>query len=124
MKRSIFRSGSSQGFTLIEIMIAVFLIVVVMMGVISVTAMVIKGNSFSKMMTTATTLAKDKMEQLKNDGYDALVTGSDTQESIYNRTWTVANDTPAAGMKTVVVTVAWNWQGTSHNAAVRSIIAE
>jgi len=66
---TISRLRKSQGFTLIEIMIAIFLLVVAMLGVISVTVMVIKGNSFSKTMTTATTLAADKMEELKNKAY-------------------------------------------------------
>src|SRR3990172_6953935 len=94
---------NNKGFTLVEIMIAVFILVVALLGLISVTVMVIKGNSFSKTMTTATTLAAGKMEQLKNTGYASLAGGTDTVESIYTRTWTVTNDSPAAGVKTVVV---------------------
>ena len=113
-------------------MIAIFLLVVAMLGVISVTVMVIKGNSFSKTMTTATTLAADKMEELKNTAYaslvdiadDSLADRTDTQESIFTRTWTVAPNSPATGMSTVVVTVAWNWQGTGHNVVLRSIVAQ
>ena len=44
-------------------MIAVFILVIALLGLISVTVMVIKGNSFSKTMTTATTLAEGKMLQ-------------------------------------------------------------
>lgn len=120
---TISRLRKSQGFTLIEIMIAIFLLVVAMLGVISVTVMVIKGNSFSKTMTTATTLAADKMEELKNTAYASLADGTDTQESIYTRTWTVTANSPATGMSTLVVTVAWNWRGTGHNVVLRSIVS-
>ncbi len=92
------RPRRSRGFTLIEIMIAIFLLVVAMLGVISVTVMVIKGNSFSKTMTTATTLAADKMEELKNTAYASVVSGNDTQETLYTRTWVVTNNSPATGM--------------------------
>ncbi|HOG08693.1 MAG: prepilin-type N-terminal cleavage/methylation domain-containing protein [Syntrophales bacterium] len=118
------RPRRSRGFTLIEIMIAIFLLVVAMLGVISVTVMVIKGNSFSKTMTTATTLAADKMEELKNTAYASVVSGNDTQETLYTRTWVVTNNSPATGMKTVVVTVAWNWQGNNHDVVLRSIVSE
>ena len=127
---------NNKGFTLVEIMIAVFILVIALLGLISVTVMVIKGNSFSKTMTTATTLAKDKMEQLKNTGYGSLAGSTDyakldstaqatqTAESIYTRTWTVTNDSPAAGMKTVEVTVQWNWQNVARNVTLSSIIAQ
>ena len=116
-----------KGFTLVEIMIAIFILVIALLGLISVTVMVVKGNSFSKTMTTATTLAKDKMEQLKNTDYGSLAGNTDTAESIYTRTWTVSSDppgSPAAGMKTIAVTVTWNWQGTPRNVTLQSIVAK
>ena len=115
---------NNRGFTLVEIMIAVFILVVALLGLISVTVMVIKGNSFSKTMTTATTLAKDKMEQLKNTGYDSLAGGTDTVESIFTRTWTITSDSPATGMKTIEVKVEWDWQGATRNVTLRTIVAQ
>ena len=121
---------NNKGFTLVEIMIAVFILVIALLGLISVTVMVIKGNSFSKTMTTATTLAEGKMEQLKNTGsaskigYDTLAGGTDTVESIYTRTWTVTGNTPAAGMKTAEVKVEWKWQNVDRNVTLRGIIAQ
>ncbi len=67
-------SYSGRGFTLIEIMIAIFLLAVALLGLASVTTSVIKGNSFSQTLTTATTLAKDKMEELKATSYTDLPT--------------------------------------------------
>ncbi len=116
-----------KGFTLVEIMVAISILGIALLGLVSVTVMVIKSNSFSKTMTTATTLADDKMEQLKKTAYVDLTAGTftDTVETLYTRTWTVTPDppgTPAAGMKTIDVTVQWNWQG-AHNVAIRSIVA-
>jgi len=119
-------------------MIAVFILVVALLGLISVTVMVIKGNSFSKTMTTATTLAKDRMEQLKNTSYGSLASGTDsdyarldstvqatqTAESIYTRTWTVTNNSPAANMKTIEVKVEWDWQGATRNVTLHTIVAQ
>ena len=121
MMKSIYKPIGNRGFTLIEILIAVFLLVTALLGVMSTTVIVIKSNSLSKEVTTATTLAKDKMEQLKNTGYDSLA-GTDTADSIYTRTWTVTPDgSPAAGMKTIEVKV--EWQSASHNVTLKTIMA-
>jgi type IV pilus assembly protein PilV len=130
-------SAASGGFTLIEVMIALFILVVALLGLISTTVVVVKANSFSKTMTTATTLAKDRLEQLKNASYTALAGGTDyatagstvqtspSASSMFTRTWTVTADgTPATGMKTIQVTVQWNWQNASHNVDLRTIVAE
>ena len=113
-----------RGFTLIEVIIAIFILVIALVGLVSVTVMVVKGNYFSKTMTTATTLAKDKMEQLKNTSYASLAGGTDTVESIYTRTWTVTNNAPAANMATIGITVTWNWQGAARNVTLQSIVAQ
>ena len=75
-------------------------------------------------MTTATTLAKDKMEQLIYTGYNSSA-GTDTIDSIYTRTWTVTADgSPAAGMKTIVVTVRGNWQSAPQGVTLTTIVAK
>lgn len=113
-----------NGFTLVEILVAVFILVVGILGVISVATTVINGNAFGKRITTATALAQEKMEELKNMAYASVVNGSDTQESIYTRTWTVTTDSPAAGMKTIEVAVTFPWESTTRNVTLKTIRAE
>lgn len=112
-----------KGFTLVEIMVAMAILMIALLSLVSVTVMVIKGNSFSKTMTTAMTLARDSLEQLKNTGYNSLAGGTDTVGSIYTRTWTVTRDSPAVDMTTIEVVVQWNWQGAVRNATLRTIVA-
>lgn len=122
-----------RGFTLIEVMIAIFILVVALSGLIGVTVMAIKGNDFSKKMTTATTLAKDLMEQKKNLSYSFIAAGtaydylnedSSTGASgaYYTRKLTVTDATPAANMKTIEVEVSWSWGGT-RRVTLRTIVA-
>ena len=102
----------SNGFTLVEVLIAMFLLVTALLGTAAVTTTVIKGNSFSNRMTQATTLAQDKMEELKGMSYASMTSGNDTPSAGFQRTWTVTPDSPAADMATIVVTVTFPWNGT------------
>jgi len=108
--------SGQKGFTLLEVMIAVFLLAVAIMGVVSLTTSVIKGNFSSQTLTTATTLAKDKMEEQKAANFTALPTAgspdyaradgtvqTSATGSYYTRTWGVAGTDP----KTITVTVSW-----------------
>ena len=119
------KKDDESGFTLIEIMVAVFLLTIGLLGLMSVSVMVISGNSFSKTMTTATTLAKDKLEELQNTSYADITssTSAETKETIYQRSWTVTANSPGTNMKTIVVVVTWPWQGQTRDVTLRSIIS-
>ncbi len=118
-----FDPTGDRGFTLIEIVIAVFLIVTALVGLTSTTVIAIKGNSFSKMMTTATTLAQDKMEVLKNRSFANISSGGpEIVQTSYTRSWAVTDGSPTANIKTIGVTVAWSWQGTSHSVILNSMV--
>jgi type IV pilus assembly protein PilV len=113
-----------DGFTLIEIMIAICLLGIALVGLASVSVMVIHGNAFSKSVTTATILAEDKIEELKSTGYTNLASGGpETLEAIYTRSWTVTGNSPGTGMTTIAVTVTWPWQGQNHITSLNTIIA-
>ncbi len=121
MNRS-YRPIGKRGFTMIENIIAIFILVVALLGLLSTTVIVVKADSLGRTMTTATTLAQDKMEALKNTGYADLVSGADTIQTMYDRTWNVTDDSPAANMKTLVVTVEWPLGGSSHDVTVSCIV--
>ncbi|MBW6485055.1 MAG: prepilin-type N-terminal cleavage/methylation domain-containing protein [Syntrophobacterales bacterium] len=120
---SAYKPVGQRGFTMIENIIAIFILVVALLGLLSTSVIVVKADSLGRTMTTATTLAQDKMEALKNTGYADLVSGADTIQSMYARTWTVTDDSPAAGMKTLVVSVGWSLQGSPHDVTVNCIVS-
>jgi type IV pilus assembly protein PilV len=123
----IFRDAN--GFTLIEILIATVIITVASLGIASLTIGIMRGNSFSKQMTTATTLAQDRLEEAKRLGYKNVGTqvgaenyGTIANFSGYKRVITVNDNTPASQMKTINVTVHWNSDKSS--VTISSILAE
>ena len=121
--------SGQKGFTLLEVMIAVFLLAVAIMGAASLTTSVIKSNSLSQTLTTATTLAKDKMEEQKAANFTALPTAgspdyatangtvqASASGSYYTRTWGVAGTDP----KTITVTVTWPTNRTVELKTIRA----
>ncbi len=61
-----------NGFTLIEIMIAVFVFSVGLLAINATTLMVIKANDMSKNITTAVNLAQNKLDDLKILNYASI----------------------------------------------------
>ncbi len=123
------RLHRNSGFTLIEIMIAIAIITIGIFGVMSLVITVMKGNTLSKRVTTATTIAQDKMEDFKRMDYDNVVDdfGTDTYYDIeYYLEADVAPDNPAIDTKTITVDVYWDPPASSsaHNVEIKSIIAQ
>ena len=56
---------ADSGFTLLELIISIAVIAIGIFAVISLIVIVLEGNKRSKMVTTATALAQDKMEYFK-----------------------------------------------------------
>jgi prepilin-type N-terminal cleavage/methylation domain-containing protein len=121
--------NKNAGFTLIEVMIGMVILTIVSLGLTNLTVGVIRGNAFSKHMTTATTLAQDKLEHAKRLGYSTANTvvgtenyGAITSFPAFKRVTAVDNNTPAPAVKTVTVTVYWG--SDTRSVASRTILAE
>lgn len=65
--------GTEAGFTLVEAMIAMFVSVVGLVSIAGMFTMAMKTNASSRNMTTATTFAQDKLEQLGAVSFERLV---------------------------------------------------
>ncbi len=120
----------NSGFTLIEVMIAIAIIAIGIFGVMSLVITVMKGNTLSKRVTTATTIAQEKLEDFKIMDYDNAVddSGTDTAYNIdYYWKSDVQDDTPATDTKTITVDVYWSSGGTNtthNNVEMKTIIAK
>jgi prepilin-type N-terminal cleavage/methylation domain-containing protein len=105
----------TNGFTLIEILIATVIITIASLGIATLTVGVIRGNSFSKRLTTATTLAQDRLEQVKRIGYTnaGIIAGTENYGDIanytgYKRVTSVTPNTSMSNTRTVDVIVHWD----------------
>ncbi len=123
---------NNKGFTLIEIMISIAIIAIGIFAVMSLIITVMKGNTLSKRVTTATTIAQGKMEDFKSMDYDSVVDdpGTDTAtayDTVYYWEANIEDDTPATDTKTITVDVYWSSGGTNtthNNVELKTIIAK
>jgi len=122
---------NKKGFTLLEILVATTLMAVALLGMAGLTAALMQGNNFSNKLTVASTLAQDRMEDLTKLGYGNTAVADTTVTEGYNsipnfpffkRVTTTDVDNPAAGMKTLTVTVFW--AADAHSVSPQTILTQ
>ncbi|NVL90369.1 MAG: prepilin-type N-terminal cleavage/methylation domain-containing protein [Desulfobacterales bacterium] len=117
---------NNKGFTLLEILIAMVILSIGLLGMAVLTGGIMRGNTFSNELTTATTLAQDRMEDIKRAGYSGASSLTENYNEISNfplhKRVTNVVDGPASGMRTVTVTVYWD--SDAHSIVLKTILAE
>ncbi len=127
-----------QGFTLVEVMIALLIFSIGVLGLAAMQIDFITGNDTARELTEAATRASDKLEQLRAVGYtdtDLDVTANphtETGGGGYNLSWTVQHpDLDGSGgvnddegtFKTIQMTVTWN-DGTARSFTMNTMRVE
>jgi type IV pilus assembly protein PilV len=123
---------NDKGFALLEILVAALLLTVGFLGMVGLSTSVMRANSYSRRVTTATILAQEKIEEIRGLGYPGLPTANvttvedyDTIDgySLFKRT--VSTDVThgtADGLKKASVAVYWG--GDIHRVVLKTLIGE
>lgn len=100
--------------TLVELLVVCVVIGIAFMGLAGIFPLGMKNLNQSRMMTVATDLAQEKLEELLKlrSTHADLVAGDHADpdnpvRTAFNRYWTVTDDTPMTGMKKIVVRVTY-----------------
>jgi prepilin-type N-terminal cleavage/methylation domain-containing protein len=130
-----------QGFTLIEVLIAIVLIVIGLVALMQAMSVAIFADSTLEYRLTALNLANEKLEELKDDGYshanldpasspftEAFISGFNF---VAQRQWTVdyvdanlSTSVSDTGLKDVTVQVQWTQRGGTQYVAVETLIGD
>lgn len=124
-----------SGFTLIEVMVALCVLCIGILGIASLQGTAIRGNGTAARVTSASNLAQDWLEHLMGLEYTASYTDPDLLSDIqhggphvdpnppqgFSVTWNVTDDSPAPGTKSIVITVTWQGQGAQKSTVLQCI---
>lgn len=117
---------AESGFTVIEIMIALTVLLIGIAGILSLQMSGLRASGYSRHAAEAAVVAEDKMEILLLAPATSVVSGTDTVNELgipdadgrYIRTWTV---TAVSSIATVEVEVEWFERGSeSHKIRVHT----
>ena len=122
------KSNKEKGFTLLEVLIAISIFAIGILGVASMQITAIGGNTSARTHTEAATWAADRVERLMALPYTHadLAQGNHNapNEGIYAISWTVTDDTPITNTKTIAVIVTWNARGANRSVSMQHVIPE
>ena len=119
----------SKGFSLIEVIIALFILAITLLALAGLMVSTTKNNSFGGHMTEAATFGQDKLEQLRAAPWASIVAGADTITGAtgisYGRSWTVANN-PDGDQAWVTITINWAdpTAKTAHSISLRAVVPQ
>lgn len=123
--------SNRSGFTLLEVLVAMVILAVGLLGMASLSVGIIKGNAFSRELSSATTCAREKIEDMERQGYSGTSTSTATVTEGYNSMTDYPNckretittiDSPATDMKTITVTVYWD--SDNHQVELKTFFAK
>lgn len=109
---------AAAGYTFNEVLIAMNLIAIAVLGYSAGTVNVIRGNSATRDYTVAVNLAQDKLEQLKAQktfldvnncpgSGDRDISAAGEAGGAYNRCWAISDSSLGTKLKQINVTVSW-----------------
>ena len=123
---------NQEGFTLIEVLIAMAIFAVGILALAGLQVTYIGGNSSAQMQTEATALGAQVIEHLKSLPFDAaeLDPAANPHQppaggsGPYDVRWTVSDNTPVNNAKTIAVTVTPINRVNGRRVNISTIIAE
>ena len=119
-------SRSERGFTLIEVLVALSIMSLGMIGILALQKAATSASGYSRRATEAAVLAEDRLEEMRTLPLSTVTDGTDTvdasgvanDEGLFTRAWTLA---VADEIATITVRVQWNESDGAHAITFRTM---
>ncbi|GIX47669.1 MAG: hypothetical protein KatS3mg131_1880 [Candidatus Tectimicrobiota bacterium] len=120
------------GFTLTEVLVALVVLSLGLLGLTAMTVSTARTLAFSKQLTVATTLAEERLEAMHREPFANLTAERFPLEDYgtlpgypqFRRQVTFVDPGPVPGTRVVVVTVSWRQEGGEpHRVSLQSLFA-
>ena len=123
-----FSSKKEEGFTLLEVMVALSILMVGLLGLGTMQIASIRGNFFASRVTEGSALASDRLEKLFALPYTHADLSAGTHADPNppegrSISWIVTENAPLNNTKKVVMTVSWTERGVQKNLSMERIIS-
>ncbi len=129
--------GKQNGFTLIEILIALLIFTIAGIAAGYAIGQSISGSSYIQKRLAALNLIQQKLDELRNTPYEEVISGLDEDElgqpilidenalpgGIFKREWIVQEDQPVIGSKTIMVRVSWETSARADSVWAYTIVS-
>jgi type IV pilus assembly protein PilV len=120
---------NKKGFTLVEVMIALVVVLLVFLALMQTALVGIDSNMINILRDEAVSIAEMRMNEARNQPFDSLVTTppetvSRNFRNITNFSYTVTRTVTDlnADNKQVNITVTWEWKGNPYTHSITSIL--
>ncbi len=122
------RIRAQRGFTMIEVMIAILLTAIAMMGIMALYMAQTRASSYSRHTSEASVLAEDGIEKLRSQGTPTAETIAGVNElgkvvtgGLFTRTLTIGTlvGTAPSAYYDLMATVTWSEDGVPRTVRVR-----
>jgi prepilin-type N-terminal cleavage/methylation domain-containing protein len=124
--RAWFFKPDQKGLTLVEIMVAMIILAIALAWLAPLLVLAMRGNRFGGDLTVASTLAQDKIEELRNVSYSGLLANPAGQDTLGKmvRSWTITEEPGQDGLARIEIIVSWqDDKGKAHQAQFATLQA-
>jgi type IV pilus modification protein PilV len=121
MRRAKQVEARQEGFTLLEVIVAISILTIGLLAVGSMQTAAIVANSKAYQVTESTVLAQSQLEELMRMPYASMAGGGPQQVGRYNVTWTVNAAAGVPNAMFITVTAQWTEKGVSRSTVLNCV---